>query len=79
MQYKYNIDSIKYRILPEKDILVINGWCLNIDNESFEYELEINGQKVNYEIVRITRRDVKRKYPHITNDFKSGFRFDLYK
>lgn len=74
MQYKYNIDSIKYRILPEKDILVINGWCLNIDNESFEYELEINGQKVNYEIVRITRRDVKRKYPHITNDFKSGFR-----
>lgn len=74
MDYKYSIDSLKIRMLPNNKIIIINGWAFSIHHDAFDYQVKINGTVYPFELVHLVRRDVQNKYSDNLPDLKSGFR-----
>lgn len=74
MNYKYHIDTKVYRIEPYENYVRITGWGFDVNNQNVSFAVKMNGENVEYEMKRIKRLDVEKKYSRKCYvPVKSGF------
>lgn len=74
MEIKSHIDSIKICKLPNEQRIILTGWAIALDDTYFDYQLEVNQQLIELEVVDIQRYDVLRKFSKLTSNIECGFR-----
>lgn len=74
MDFKSYIDLKKYKRIGQETHIVISGWCFALDGRTVEYQVKINGKKVESELKRMARSDVKEKMKKFNPGLSSGFR-----
>ena len=74
MKINYFIDRIKINKLKDYNHIVVNGWAVCEDGQIPKYNIVINNEEKEYELVTVPRRDVCKRYKFDDKSLQSGFR-----
>ena len=62
MKKRYNIENVDIYQLNDESKITISGWALNNDNVLPDFDLYVNGKKIEFEIGKMPRWDVVQNF-----------------
>lgn len=77
MKINYFIDRIKINKLKDYNHIVVNGWAVCEDGQIPKYNIVVNNEEKEYELVTVPRRDVCKRYKFDDKSLQCGFRIFL--
>lgn len=74
MKIKFNIENVSQKVTDNKLSIKLSGWAFADGKAVKDIKVYINGEDVNAEVKRVTRKDVRKVYKNLVKEDNTGYK-----